>query len=252
MTAKLFFACALSLLGALTLSAQSGATAAGVKYTILQPGTGPSPKAGQDILMHIEAYDGTGKVAFSTRDMGCAMHIQLGKEADPISKAREELMMQMKKGSKYREELPKSLYPVGHPARQQAGDYEVTIIELTDVMDAKPSGTDLIVETAEKSGIAAAEAQHKALQKNNPQGHTFFEWDMNTAAYKALEAQKVDLAIALFTMNTVMYPNSANTYDSLGDGYAAKGDKENAKASYQKAVQLNPKFTFSKEKMDKL
>ncbi|TAE57990.1 MAG: tetratricopeptide repeat protein, partial [Bacteroidetes bacterium] len=180
------------------------------------------------------------------------IHETIGTASDPIDKAREELLMQMKKGSKYREEVPKSLLPADSPARKEAGDYFVAVIELVDVIDAKPSGTALIAETAEKSGIAAAEAQFKALQQSNPKGYTFFEWDLNREGYMALEAKKYELALVFFTMNTTLYPNSANTYDSLGDGYAAKGDKEKARSSYQKAVQLNPKFTSSQEKLEKL
>ncbi|MDX1908267.1 MAG: hypothetical protein SF053_14620 [Bacteroidia bacterium] len=252
MMSKLFFACTLACLSVLTLSAQSGVSRSGVKYTILQAGTGPAPATGQEVLLHVEVTDNAGKVIFSSREMGCYVHETVGTAADPIDKAREELLMQMKQGSKYREEAPKSLLPADHPARKEAGDYLVAVIELAEVMEATPSGTHLIVETAEKSGVPAAEAQFKALQQHNPKGYTFFEWDMNMAGYKALEAKQYDQAVAFFTMNTTLHPASANAYDSLGDGYAAKGDKEKAKASYQKAFQLNPAFTFSKEKMDKL
>lgn len=251
MSIRLFFACALILMGALTLTAQSGATAEGLKYNVLQAGTGPAPKLGQEVIIQVEGLDSTGKVNFSSRDLGYNIHFQLGKDTDPISKARDILMTQMKKGSKYREELPFSLLPAEAPESKKAG-YIVSIIEITDVMDAKPAACDLFVETAEKSGVAAAEAEFKALQKSNPKGYSFFEWDINMAAYKALEAKKLDIAIALFTLNNSMYPNSANTYDSLADGYAAKGDKEKAKANYMKAFQMNPKFTASKEKMEKL
>ncbi len=251
MSTRLFFACAITLIGALTLAAQSGTTAEGLKYTVLQAGNGPAPKMGQEVMIQVEGLDSTGKVEFSSRDLGYNMHFQLGKETDPISKARDLLMTQMKKGSKYREELPFSLLPAEVPESKKAG-YIVSIVEITDVMDAKPAACDLFVETAEKSGIAAAEAEFKALQKNNPKGYSFFEWDINAAGYKALEAKKVDVAIALLTLNNTMFPNSANTYDSLADAYAAKGDKEKAKANYQKAFQMNPKFTASKEKMEKL
>lgn len=251
MSTKLLLAGALAILGAFTLNAQSGVTAEGVKYTIVQAGSGPSPKIGQEVIIQVEALDSTGKVEFSSRDLGYNIHFQLGKDLDPVSKARDALMTQMKKGSIYREELPYSLLPAEAPESKKQG-YLVSIVEITDVMDAKPAACDLFVETAEKSGIAAAEAEFKALQKNNPKGYTFFEWDINRAGYLALQAKKVDLAIALFTLNTTLYPNSANPYDSLADGYAAKGDKEKAKANYQKAFQMNPKFTASKEKMEKL
>jgi tetratricopeptide (TPR) repeat protein len=175
----------------------------------------------------------------------------LGTDQDPISKARDVLMTQMKKGTKYREELPFSLLPAEAPESKKQG-YIVSIVEITDVMDAKPHACDLFLETAEKSGVAAAEAEFNALRQNNPKGYTFFEWDTNQAGYKALRAKKTDVAIALFTLNAALYPNSANVYDSLADGYAEKGDKEKAKANYQKAFQMNPKFTASKEKMEKL
>lgn len=251
MSTKSFLACALVIFSVFTLTAQSGVTPEGVKYTILQPGTGPNIKMGQEINLQVEVVDSTGKVVWSSRDLGFNMHLRLGEEQASIEKAREALVLLMKKGSKYREEVPFSLLPAEAPESKKSG-YIVSIVEITDVMDAKPRATDLFVETAEKSGIPAAEAEFKALQQNNPKGYTFFEWDINAAGYKALEAQKVDVAIALFTLNAAMFPNSANVYDSLADGYAAKGDKEKAKANYQKAFQMNPKFTGSKEKMEKL
>ncbi len=252
MIKQLFFACALTLLCAISLTAQTGTTTAGVKYTILKEGTGPTPKMGQEILLEIEAYDKDGKVAFSTRELGLKYHAVLGSETDAESKAHEEALLNIKKGSIYREEFPKTLLADGNPAKKEPGDYIITKIELVDVMDTRPSCTDHLLEIAEKGGVAAAETEFKALQKSNKTGCVFNEWDMNRAGYKALEAKKTDLAVALFKMNTELFPKSANTYDSLGDGLAAKGDKVNAKASYQKAVQLNPKFAASKEKLDKL
>jgi len=47
-------------------------------------------------------------------------------------------------------------------------------------------------------------------------------------------------AVALFQLNTEAYPNSANAYDSLGDGYAADGQNEKAIQASQKALELLP------------
>lgn len=235
-----------------SLQAQDGVTPAGVKYTILKPGTGPNPKMGQEVLLHIEALDNEGKVVFSTRDLNVQYHALLGKETDAESKAHDEAMLNIKQGSIYREEFPKSLLPADNPAKKKPGDYLITKIELLEVLDARPSGTDLIVETAEKSGIDAAQAQFKSLQQSNPKGYTLYEWDLNAAGYKAMEENKLDIAVAVFTMNTVLNPGSWNAYDSLGDAFLAKDDKANAKISFQKAVELNPKFEASQEKLSKL
>lgn len=44
MPTKLFFACAITLISALSLTAQSGTTAEGLKYIVLQASKGPAPK----------------------------------------------------------------------------------------------------------------------------------------------------------------------------------------------------------------
>ena len=49
---------------------------------------------------------------------------------------------------------------------------------------------------------------------------------VNNLAYDKLSTKNYDLAEYLFKLNISNYPESANTYDSLGDFYAAKGDKE--------------------------
>ncbi|MBK8424555.1 MAG: tetratricopeptide repeat protein [Lewinellaceae bacterium] len=41
-------------------------------------------------------------------------------------------------------------------------------------------------------------------------------------------------------MVTDRFPQSANAWDSLGEAYATKGDKENAIKSFKKSLSLNP------------
>jgi tetratricopeptide (TPR) repeat protein len=47
---------------------------------------------------------------------------------------------------------------------------------------------------------------------------------------------KFDLAIEFFLHNVTLYPESANVYDSLGEGYEAAGELELAKENYEIAV----------------
>ena len=55
-------------------------------------------------------------------------------------------------------------------------------------------------------------------------------------------AGRIDDAITLFKLNVEDYPKSANVYDSLGEAYEKKGDKENALASYRKALSIDPRL----------
>ena len=47
-------------------------------------------------------------------------------------------------------------------------------------------------------------------------------------------------AIAFFERNAQEFPRSSNAFDSLGDGYAASGDKNAAIASYLRSYELDP------------
>ena len=38
-----------------------------------------------------------------------------------------------------------------------------------------------------------------------------------------------------------MFPDSWNVYDSLGEAYAAAGNKKEAIENYEKSIKLNPK-----------
>lgn len=66
------------------------------------------------------------------------------------------------------------------------------------------------------------------------------ESQTNSLGYDLLRARKIDEAIAVFHLNTEDFPKSANVWDSLGEAYSVKGDKQKAIENYKKSLQLNP------------
>jgi predicted alpha/beta superfamily hydrolase len=60
---------------------------------------------------------------------------------------------------------------------------------------------------------------------------------LNNFGYRLLQNSQFDEAISAFKMNVKNYPNSANVYDSLGDGYDAAGRTEEAYKSYKNAYE---------------
>jgi hypothetical protein len=66
------------------------------------------------------------------------------------------------------------------------------------------------------------------------------EAELNTYGYQLLGAGKNDKAIEIFVLNTQRFPKSANAWDSLGEGYFTRGDKQNAISSFKKSLSLNP------------
>ena len=66
------------------------------------------------------------------------------------------------------------------------------------------------------------------------------EAELNAYAYGLLAQQQTDKAVDIFLLNTKRHPESANAWDSLGEGYFTKGDKMNATAAFKKSLSLNP------------
>ncbi|MBA6233993.1 MULTISPECIES: tetratricopeptide repeat protein [unclassified Colwellia] len=50
-------------------------------------------------------------------------------------------------------------------------------------------------------------------------------------------------------MNTQYYPLSAKAWDSLGEAYLVKGEKERALSLYKKSFELNPNNNNANEKI---
>jgi tetratricopeptide (TPR) repeat protein len=66
------------------------------------------------------------------------------------------------------------------------------------------------------------------------------ENELNVYGYQLMGNGDMDKAIEILTLNTQRFPKSANTWDSLGEAYATKGDKSNAVKNFKKALSLNP------------
>src|SRR6266540_4037122 len=64
------------------------------------------------------------------------------------------------------------------------------------------------------------------------------EADINTYGYQLLGEGKTDEAIAMFRKNVKDHPESWNVYDSLGEAYEKKGNKNLATENYRKAQSM--------------
>ena len=82
---------------------------------------------------------------------------------------------------------------------------------------------------------------YKKIKAAQPGHNVVAEARLNTLGYTLLQQQKTAEAIAIFKANVELYPQSANVYDSLGEAYMSKGEKELAIKNYKKSLELNPK-----------
>jgi dienelactone hydrolase len=87
-------------------------------------------------------------------------------------------------------------------------------------------------------GIAKAAAIFRETKQKDPSAYLFPEPVLNLAGYEKLQAGATKEAVAIFQLNVEAYPQSANAQDSLGDGYLADGQKEQALAAAKKCLEM--------------
>lgn len=103
------------------------------------------------------------------------------------------------------------------------------------------------IKTNEKTAFANAylDAINKTAKGNK---NTI----LNKIGYAFLKEKSVDNAIVVFEENVRLFPDNANTWDSLGEAYFINQDKENALKAYKKALALNPNLGSAKVMIQKL
>jgi Tfp pilus assembly protein PilF len=70
--------------------------------------------------------------------------------------------------------------------------------------------------------------------------------------YTLLEGNDTAAAIQVFKLNAETFPDSANAWDSLAEGYLKAGDVEKAQENYEKAVSLDPANQSAKDALKRI
>jgi tetratricopeptide (TPR) repeat protein len=83
-------------------------------------------------------------------------------------------------------------------------------------------------------------------QDNDKANYDISENQINRLGYLLMRQEKNQDALKIFKLNTELYPNGFNTYDSYGECLLKLGDTENGIKAYQKSLELNPDNTDAK------
>jgi CubicO group peptidase (beta-lactamase class C family) len=88
-------------------------------------------------------------------------------------------------------------------------------------------------------GIENALAKFKASKMDVPFGPRL-ESELNSLGYAYLGYGNTDGAVSIFELNTELFPQSSNAYDSLGEANQSAGRLTEARDAYGKALMLKP------------
>ncbi len=107
---------------------------------------------------------------------------------------------------------------------------------------SRSAAEEVAAEMITKSTKAGLK-KYEQLKVADSAEYTFAEADFNRVGYLLLNMNKFDEAIEIFKINVLAFPNSANTYDSLGEAYMVAGYSDLAIMYYNLSLQKIPNDT---------
>lgn len=106
---------------------------------------------------------------------------------------------------------------------------------------------EMLVDT--KAGIG----YYHELKINHSEGYTFSNpSSLNRIGYNLLQVDKITEAISVFELLVNEFPDSANSYDSLGEGYFMNEQYDLSLKNYRKSLALNPENGNAVAMMEKI
>lgn len=102
------------------------------------------------------------------------------------------------------------------------------------------------------NGPDSAIAIYKRIKKENPGVSWLRQRRINRIGYEMIYNNKPHEAIKIFQFNVAIFPESADVYDSLGEGYMIAGNKKLAIVNYEKSLELNPGNEGARKAIEKL
>ena len=225
-------------------------TPSGLTYLITNMGTGRQPKTGETVIINYTGTLTSGVKFDSSHDRNQPFSFKLG--VGQVIKGWDEGVSHLRVGDQAILVIPSGL---AYGSRGAGGVIppDATLIFVVEVLDVKSKSlTDVLSTTLKEKGVEAMINEFHTLKSTSDSDLYTSESDTNAFGYGLLRRNQVNEAIEVFKLNVEAYPQSANVYDSLGEAYVIRGDKEKAIESYQKALAIDPMMESAKRALKRL
>jgi len=126
------------------------------------------------------------------------------------------------------------------------------MLKRIETLAGQKSIAETLLQTINKKDLQSAIKQYHELKTTQFDYYDFRESELNTLGYQFLRMNKIMEAIEIFKLNVEAYPQSSNVYDSLGEAYMVKGDRQQAIMNYKESLELDPNNSNAVEMLKKL
>jgi len=124
------------------------------------------------------------------------------------------------------------------PAEQTGAPAHLLTVYQKKAQGVPPTRAAFAAELS-RQGFERAGAVYKEFTTRDP-GFTLTDLALTNWGYALLRGGETRSAVAILRLDTELYSQSWNAWDSLGEAYAKNGDRELAVEAYRKSLVLNP------------
>lgn len=137
------------------------------------------------------------------------------------------------------------------PVAEQLGAGILAIIRNQAPKSPALPAVQNVYQSYQKHGIDYVKTNFESLITNfHPEDPK--DMILNAVGYDFLQMHEENKAIEIFQLNTEIFPNVGNTWDSLGEAYFKNGDNKKALAVYKKALSIDPEIPSAIKMVKKL
>lgn len=94
--------------------------------------------------------------------------------------------------------------------------------------------------------------KHNNIDKQQEHVYWHSERETNLWGYNLYHADKIEEALLVFKLNTMLFPEGYNTWDSYGEVLLETGKKEKAIEMYRKSIEVNPDHEDGKKALNRI
>ena len=237
----------------ISVSAQSSdtiTTDSGLKYYIVEEGSGEKVEDGKEVTLHGIGTLENGEVFWETRESNSPFHFVTG--TNSVIKGVEEGVSKMRVGDRWIFILPPEIaYGDKQRGPIPANSTLIFDYEVLEVTEPKKSIVDTLYRIIESDGIDRALDMYRDL-KDQKDIFNFRADQLNGLGYKLINEEKYEASKVILELNAKEHPDDFNVWDSLGEIYMILGKYEIAVESYEKSLELYPENTNAVEMIRKI
>jgi|TARA_B110000037_G_C17034309_1_gene470904 pimeloyl-ACP methyl ester carboxylesterase len=121
-----------------------------------------------------------------------------------------------------------------------------TIIKAYSSIQSKSQKFEILERALQNSIELSVESKKVEIENLHSEN------DLNEWGYKLIQDNELEKALEVFKLNTILYPQSWNAYDSYGEALYASNKTGEAIKMYKKSIALNPENENGKEMIKKI